>query len=346
MTVRRIDDEHGASERRGSSTSGRFAVRLFIILNFIILSTIPLSGCPTGESSVGRVGTPTCLACHDGRSAPDKREFTLGLHASIACEDCHGPGLAHVRAGGRAGLFIQDPGRSPFGITPDLCSKCHEEQVAGHEMTGHFGSESASCTTCHDVHKRGAMPFSTANNAPLDNAGFAKLCGQCHVEQTEQFLSSAHATSNVATCATCHDMHRQTTFTAPPQNNQLCQQCHASFYLGLDTEEAVQAHVGAFHPLDPEGTGSGRCVTCHMVPMERDNQATSPHDHTFMTVPPATSNEAIAAGFSPAPNSCAGITGCHDAGVPGSGTPFDLDNPQDNETLQAIYDQIASGDAS
>lgn len=313
-----------------------------LVAGILLLSVLSMPGCPNAPIDSGRVGTPTCLACHDGRSGPDKREFMQGLHAGIDCEDCHGSGLAHVRAGGRAGLFIGDPGRSPFEGTPALCSRCHEEAVEGHAFTSHFTAEAASCNTCHDVHKQGAMSFSTPNATKLDNAGYQQLCGKCHDVETEQFMQSAHAKSNVATCGACHNMHQDTTFTAPPENNQLCQQCHASFFLGLDTPEAVAQHVGDFHPVDPEGTGSGRCVTCHMVPMDRDDQLFAAHDHTFLPLPPSVSNEQIAGGLQPQPNSCAGITGCHDAGVPGSGTPYSVDNVQDNELLQQIYDEIGA----
>ncbi|MBI1320242.1 MAG: hypothetical protein GC168_15050 [Candidatus Hydrogenedens sp.] len=299
-----------------------------------------LSGCPQNAAAPGRVGTPTCLACHDGRSAPDKREFLDGVHAAIDCEDCHGPGLGHVRAGGRGGLLIANPGESPFGHTPALCSQCHEAEVAGHALTAHAGAKAASCNTCHDVHKTGAMPFSTPNKTPLGNAGYQKLCGECHETQTEQFALSVHATSNVATCAACHNPHLETTFTAPPENNQLCQQCHGGFFLGLDTEEAVDIHTGDFHPVDPAGTGASRCVSCHMVPLRANNQARSPHDHTFNTVAPSDTAAMIAAGLAPHPNSCAGTLGCHDAGTPGSGEPFDLNSIADNETLQALYEQI------
>lgn len=305
-----------------------------------LFALLSLTGCPGAPVDPNRVGTPTCMACHDGRSATDKREFSLGLHAAIDCEDCHGAGLAHVRAGGRGGLFIGNPATSPFEATPNLCAQCHEDATAGHKFTSHFSTGAASCNTCHDVHKKGAMPFSTPNRKPLDNIGYARLCSTCHGEETEQFMSSAHATSNVATCASCHNMHRETTFVASPDNNQLCQQCHASFFLGLDSEEAVDIHTGAFHPVDPSGTGASRCVSCHMVPLDREQQGSGVFDHSFQTLPPASSNEMIAAGLLPHPNSCAGILGCHDAGVPGSGAPHDLDSLESNERLQEIYEQI------
>lgn len=315
-------------------------VRLFAFLGVAAVATLPLTGCPGAPRDPNRVGTTTCLACHDGRSAPDKHEFLDGPHAAIDCEDCHGAGLAHVRAGGRGGVFILNPGLSPFRHTPAQCSECHPDAVAGHALTAHATSKAASCNTCHDVHKRGAMSFSTPNNTRLDTPGFQRLCGKCHGVQTEQFLASVHAESSVANCASCHNMHAETTFTAPPEDNRLCQQCHGSSFLGLDTEEAVDFHTGMFHPVDPAGSGSSRCISCHMVPLDATGRDGGPHDHTFETMPPAASAEMIVAGLAPHPNSCAGTLGCHDAGTPGSGEPFDLNSLADNDRLQAIYEMI------
>jgi hypothetical protein len=280
------------------------------------------------------------MACHDGRSASNQTEFFAGLHSGIACEDCHGPGQAHVRAGGRNGLLIANPGRHPFGDGANVCAKCHEDVTEGHKQTAHFQSRAAACVDCHNVHKEGGMVFSTPNNTFLDNQGYVQLCGECHERQTEEFLASTHAMSDVATCGACHNMHVDDTFTAPVADNQLCQQCHASFFLGLDSEEAVDIHTGMFHPVDPAGSGASNCVECHMPPARRTNQDDGPHDHTLFTIPPAQSNEMIAAGLAPHPNSCSGIMGCHDADVPGSGAPFDLDSIDDNAALQEAYEGI------
>lgn len=338
--------QNSKNPRKGNAFAALRAPTLrgcrILLLALPLAAALNLSGCPNTPSDPNRVGTATCLACHDGRSAPDKREYSKGLHASVDCEDCHGGGLAHVRAGGRNGIFIANPGESPFDNTPALCARCHEAEVAGYQTTGHFTMEAASCNTCHDVHKQGAMSFSTPNHTRLDNVGFARLCGTCHESESKQFLTSTHAVSNVATCGACHNPHTETTFTAPPENNQLCQQCHASFFLGLDTEEAVDAHTGSFHPVEPELTGSSSCIGCHMVPVDRDNQIAGPHDHSFFTVPPAVSNAMIAAGETPQPNSCSGTMGCHDAASPGSGTPFSVDSVDDNAYLQGLYEQIGA----
>ncbi len=306
---------------------------------FVLGTAASVDGC-TPARDPRFVGTATCMTCHKGITASDLRDHFAGPHAAIDCETCHGPGLEHVRAGGRNGILIDNPGDDPFGATPDLCARCHADAVDGHAMTTHFTKGAASCNDCHNVHKPGGFVFASDPDRFLDNAGYVQLCGECHAQQTGEFLRSGHATKDAVTCGGCHDLHVPATFTAPPENNQLCQQCHASFFLGLDSPEAVDFHTGAFHPVDPAGSGASRCVTCHLPPQRRTNQDRGPHDHSLLTLRPAETNALIAQGMTPPPNSCAGILGCHDASVPGSGAPFNLDHPSDNTVLQRFFDQI------
>ena len=295
---------------------------------------------PGASTEVGRVGTATCLACHDGRSGPDVREWRESPHKGIDCEDCHGPGLAHVRAGGRNGILIDNPADQPFTELPNLCARCHQDAVSGYEATVHFAGQEASCADCHNVHKSGAMTFSTPNRTRLDLAGFNRLCGDCHEGETEQFLKSGHAMKDAATCGSCHDPHQARTLTAMPETNQLCLQCHGGSRLGFVDDAAVDFHTGNFHPVDPDGTGASRCTACHLPPLERTDQHDGPRDHTLFTIPPAVSNEAIAAGEVPSPNSCSGIMGCHDNVDPGPDEYFDVDDPEVNAALQNLYEQI------
>jgi predicted CXXCH cytochrome family protein len=314
-------------------------------LSFAVAITAALSIGATTCSVTGFNGNPpantTCLACHDGFSASNKLEFTKSPHNSIACETCHGPGDAHIRNGGRNGLFVLNPGDAPFVVRHEACADCHNQQIDGFLDTAHFTARAATCTDCHDVHRKLGLAVASNSASSLDVSGYANLCGDCHGVQTNDFLLSGHAQLNVATCGSCHNPHVENQFQASPIDNSMCLQCHASFELGFDTEAAIDAHTGAFHPVDPAGTGASRCTECHLPPLERFNQDDGPHDHTLFTIPPAFSNEAIALGVSPIPpNSCSGIMGCHDADVPNSGMPFDVEDMDDNDALQALYEMI------
>jgi predicted CXXCH cytochrome family protein len=339
-------DDHPFCERTHPLRKYLGSTFFFIACSLVLVGTTAVDGCRIPNNAQGLyVGTATCLACHDGRTGPDKREFLESPHALIACEECHGPGYAHFRVGGTFGLFIRRLDGQPFTETVNLCARCHEEEAAGYRGTRHFREREASCITCHDIHRSGAMRFSTPNGTPLTVSEYTRVCQGCHETIAAEFSTSRHAQLEVAGCGACHNPHTPTLFTASPTDNRLCQQCHASFLLGLGTEAALQAHIGEFHPIDPAGTGSGRCIGCHMPPV-RENEADGDKEeethgsHTFETIPPIVSNEDIAAGTPPRANSCAGVNGCHDPSSPGSGTPYDVNDPATNAALQTYYERI------
>ena len=228
---------------------------------------VALAGC----QQPGYVGTDTCLTCHNGKLAADKREYLDSPHAFLdkGCEGCHGPGALHVRNGGRYGLFIGVP-------EADLCTQCHAAEASG-------------------------------------------------------FKDSVHAQQDVLDCFDCHDPHSVKETLRPFTDNQLCLQCHA--YQGFATQADIEAHT--FHSYDPTGTGASRCVTCHMVPGQREDQDAGLHFHSMVPIPPKESN---LAGTTPAPpNSCSGITGCHDGTVI-TAPVYNVDVPADNDQLQIIFD--------
>lgn len=301
----------------------------------ILACALAVGACNSGPN----IANETCLACHDGRSAPDQTDFRSAKHNWIACEDCHGDGFAHIRSGG-APLLIGDPGRDPFGDAVNVCTTCHAEKVAGWEDTAHGEFMRAACISCHNVHVPGGMQVEHESGAFLTSAGYAELCSQCHEDTVNQYLASDHAQKDVLTCFACHDMHKPTTLRRDPVNNDICQQCHDSFQLGLDSVEAVDFHTGFFHPVDPAGTGSSRCIGCHMPPVQQSVTAQVHHDHSLTTIAPELSNSDIANGEVARPNSCAGVTGCHDPGSNGPSFPHDVNDPDVNEALQGLYDLI------
>ena len=344
--------DHGpATESTGRIVLGRKAWRAATFIGLFAVAALGLGvdGCQGSGLQPGEVGTATCLACHDGRSATDHREFLDSPHASLSCESCHGPGLNHVRNGGRFGLFIDNPGRLPFEKRHEACADCHSDAMAeggnsvgGFLATAHFAGGGATCTDCHNVHKQGGMAISSPSPTQFSNDNYATLCGQCHEGQVDEFLLSKHAESDVATCSSCHDMHAAGMFRANPQDNRLCLQCHQSFALGFETDADVQFHTGEFHPVDPAGSGSSRCTGCHLPPVASNN-ALEAHDHTLFTIPPIATNEAVQQGADPAPaNSCAGVTGCHDANVPASGPAYDENDLDNNAALQSLYEMLGA----
>ena len=80
---------------------------------------------------------PECLFCHSGRSNPipgndGSFENTVFPEMPIGCENCHGPGAAHIDAltsdaTGRGGsLAIVNPARLTPDLANNICMACHE----------------------------------------------------------------------------------------------------------------------------------------------------------------------------------------------------------------------------
>ncbi len=323
------------------------AKRTFLLCGTSILFILLMGagGCQQELIGPGEVGSHTCLSCHDGRSATDHREWSVSPHQLVRCETCHGPGLVHVRDGGSFGLFINNPGKLPLAQQHLACIECHNDpgvggvgQVEGFLTTAHSMDGALSCLDCHDVHKQGAMVLSSPTAAEFSNENHGQLCGQCHENQVAEFGLSGHAQSDVASCSSCHNMHASNMFRANPDDNRLCLQCHESNSLGFETDGDVDLHTGAFHPVDPAGSGSSRCVRCHLPPLTQGNHGDVAHNHTLFTTAPVESN--VPAGQAVPPNSCSGIMGCHDSNVPGSGTAHDVNDQPNNLILQTLYDSI------
>jgi hypothetical protein len=315
-----------------------FAGSVFLAA-FVVACSIGAGHCNV-DAPGGGIENPTCLGCHDGRTASDMGDFPNSPHRGLRCESCHGSGYLHVRNGGRGGSLIENPGIGTFAAQAEFCGTCHEEIVTGFMATPHGAREAVGCNDCHDVHRTLGFPVASASPASLDIPGFVSLCEQCHGQETGEFLQSGHATADVATCASCHDLHAAGMLTASAVDNSLCQQCHASFELGFDTVEAIETHVGPFHPVDPAGSGSSRCTACHLPPTILAGQPDVPHDHTLFTVPPSASNDSLDQGGPVIPNSCSGVMGCHDPGVAGSGSAHDPSDRVENTALQALFDSI------
>lgn len=242
-----------------------------------------------------------------------------------------------------AGVFLVLAGCRGGYVGDAVCLACHDGRTAM-DMRSISDSPHANvgCETCHGpglihVQNAGRAGLGILNPASLSFGSSVGICTECHADAADSFQRSAHATGEAATCHDCHDVHTAGGMFLSPLDNSLCLGCHAS--MGFDAPEDVIAHA-VYHPLDPAGTGAGRCTSCHMTPLQRQNQADGPRDHSMVTVPPEASNLAAEMGISPVPpNSCAGIEGCHDGSVP-TAPVFDVDSAAGNSIVQPLYEAV------
>ncbi|MGE5849046.1 MAG: multiheme c-type cytochrome [Candidatus Methylomirabilota bacterium] len=142
---------------------------------------------------------PCHMSAYSKEGNQDGRPGMVGTWAfpGITCEECHGPGKAHVAGPTKANIKVD---RSEAA-----CGKCHirgaKERIpaAGgfiqhHEQynellaSPHAGK--VACVTCHDPHKRAAVSVKVG-------------CDGCHAKQAADFKGSRMEKSGVK-CTDCH----------------------------------------------------------------------------------------------------------------------------------------------
>ena len=247
-----------------------------------------------------------CAECHstDLRKRYDLATNTYATawaELTVSCEECHGPGSAHVAwaearpagappAPGSATGLVVHPGRGDGAWT----IKDSQRGIAEWTGTARSSAEVDVCARCHarrrpivDPHPYG-QPFLDTHVPALLEPHLYHADGQILGEVYEwgSFVQSRMQRAGV-TCADCHEPHR-TTLRAP--GNAVCAQCH------LPAKFDTSAH----HHHRPEAEGA-RCVSCHMP--ARTYMVVDPRrDHSFPVPRPDLS---VALGT---PNAC---TGCH-----------------------------------
>jgi predicted CXXCH cytochrome family protein len=247
-----------------------------------------------------------CAECHstDLRKHYDlatNRYATAWAEITVSCEECHGPGSAHVawaetrkpgasyKASGANGLVVH-LGRGDGAWT----IKDSQRGIA--EWTGppRSSAELDICARCHarrraivDPHPYG-QPFLDTHTPALLDAPLYHPDGQILGEVYEwgSFVQSRMHHAGV-TCSDCHDPHR-TALRAT--GNAVCAQCHLPARFD-----------GEGHHHHRPGSEGARCVSCHMP--ARTYMVIDPRrDHSFRVPRPDLS---VALGT---PNAC---TGCH-----------------------------------
>jgi len=179
------------------------------------------------------VGEKVCMTCH-AKHAAEFSKTLMGRIASVKktlnCESCHGPGSAHVKAGGGRGVggiisFRPEDTSRTAQENNAICLGCHDKgdrtlwQGSTHETRG------LACTNCHTVMK------DVSRKHQLKTAFQPDTCFQCHKNKNAEMWRTAHmpVREGKITCTNCHNPHgsfseallRQATV------NDNCYQCHA-----------------------------------------------------------------------------------------------------------------------
>ncbi len=181
------------------------------------------------------VGSKACATCH----APLIAEFQKTLMGKIGhtpegkgkfeCENCHGPGSAHVKAGGGRGVggilsFGADDPR-PVAERNAVCLSCHEKGGRNYWAGSAHQSRGLACTNCHTIMKAVSRKYQLKTKVE------AETCYQCHKIQRAQMQYSSHMPirEGKVTCSDCHNPHGTVTdkLIRASSVNNLCYKCHA-----------------------------------------------------------------------------------------------------------------------
>lgn len=166
------------------------------------------------ETAFGRVLTPSlekrCLSCH-----PAPRALGTQVQSGVACENCHGPGQAHLAAlaAHSPDLGILNPRKQPVAERMRLCSQCHagsgfvEDPMADNllisdQVTALKNSEcwrqsagEITCTNCHNPHQDAPHAVLVARSE--------KTCARCHSAAITNHAALCPV-NRIAGCVGCH----------------------------------------------------------------------------------------------------------------------------------------------
>jgi DmsE family decaheme c-type cytochrome len=189
---------------------------------------------PSAPVEASFVGAKVCLTCHASQAeAFDKTMMgRIGKtqKGKFDCENCHGPGSAHAKAGGGRGVggiisFRPNDTSRTADENNAICLTCHErgDRTNWHGST--HETRGLMCTNCHTVMK------AVSNKNQLKTASEPETCFQCHKDRRMQMVRSSHMPlrEGKVVCSDCHNPHGSVTeaLLRADSINDNCYKCHA-----------------------------------------------------------------------------------------------------------------------
>ena len=235
------------------------------------------------HGSVAAIAEASCVTCHldhHGDEVPLAGELSftraglegpegflhghvayelVGLHADLACVDCHANAEAVLLAEGE---------RRFVGAT-QACASCHEDP--------HEGARTEDCARCHgqEAPFEELYAFVHTEDLVLDGVHAGLECAACHEPGTANSVARSILEPVAAPrdCATCHESPHEASFLGliaaqiEAPRDASCVHCHATsegdFHQG-ELERALHAATGV--PLDAQHA-EVTCEECHAEPV-------------------------------------------------------------------------------
>jgi predicted CXXCH cytochrome family protein len=260
------------------------------------------NGAPEAAAGVSDdyLGSETCKACHEDQF----KNFAGTKHAKLkdvaswkdkvqGCESCHGPGKAHVEAGGDKTKIISFANKNSKEIS-ESCLACHSGRETHNEFRrGEHWRNDVGCTDCHSPHsgpfnheKTGSAAFIAGVSRENPNRASTlrlkdsepQLCLSCHQETKSQFTKPFHhkVLEGTMKCSDCHNPHggfesKQTKLAVG--GDVACIKCHNDKQGPFVFEHAPLKTEGCASCHQPHGSSNPKmlnrssvrqlCVECH-----------------------------------------------------------------------------------
>jgi hypothetical protein len=227
----------------------------------------PSPGYEFTDLGFNRPITAGCIFCHSGRSNPvaggnGRFDSTPFSELSIGCENCHGPGAAHLRSmsstsGSSAKKqfdpAIVNPARLPPYLADNICMACHQTGDARVLKPGKSYRDFRPGTPLDDTLSILIVPPARESPPTAD-----------HVEHYYSMTLSKcyRASKGRLSCITCHDPHTEPAREeAAASFNGKCLTCHSNQSCKLPLAARMQK------------APANDCTGCHMP--KRDIQVIS-----------------------------------------------------------------------
>jgi DmsE family decaheme c-type cytochrome len=233
------------------------------------------SGAPVEATFVGK---QVCLGCHTTQAEAFGKTLMGRIgktqQGKFDCENCHGPGSAHVKAGGGRGVggiisFRPEDQSRTAEENNAVCLNCHEKGDRTYWNGSTHETRGLMCTNCHTIMKEVSRKYQ------LKTAVEPDTCFQCHKDRRAQMARSSHMPlrEGKMVCSDCHNPHGSTTegLLRTATINDTCYKCHAE-KRGPFLFEHLPVRENCLNCHDPHGSVNEYmlkisrprlCVECH-----------------------------------------------------------------------------------
>jgi hypothetical protein len=233
-----------------------------------------------------------CIDCHSvagqpwgslsGDSLTGARELSFNTRVAelgIACEACHGPSEAHVRANrdpvrryglhfsGEGDSTIVNPARKPHDVASQICGQCHGHYEYAGENRDTWYSTGRAYRAGDEIEQFLRFIQPTDDDPNIDGRYWAD--GNCRSAGREYSGMSASACfqQGELSCLSCHQMHQKRDdpraakqwgtdqLAVGMETNQACLSCHEKF---ADQDELED------HTKHLAKSSGSLCYNCHM----------------------------------------------------------------------------------